>query len=183
LETARRAGWRAEGVEISRYASEVARSKGFQIHQRELQTLALDRGAYDVIAMWDVIEHLTNPAEVIALCRDLLRAGGAFVARTPNAHALETRGGLLGLTYRQLTYPANTPEHVFHFTPENLSSLLKKKGFERVVTDDYGGWEERIISSRNAIVRMGRNLLMRYALYRQWPYEFVITGVKVRTNS
>jgi 2-polyprenyl-3-methyl-5-hydroxy-6-metoxy-1,4-benzoquinol methylase len=183
LETARRAGWRAEGVEISGYASEVARSKGFEIHQAELKTLALHRGSYDVIAMWDVIEHLIDPAEVVALCRDLLRSGGALVARTPNAHALAGRGGLPGLVYRHFTYPANTPEHVFHFTPENLSSLLRNKGFERVEIDDYGGWEERIISGRNAIVRMGRSLIMRYALFRQWPYEFVVTGVKGQANS
>jgi 2-polyprenyl-3-methyl-5-hydroxy-6-metoxy-1,4-benzoquinol methylase len=183
LEIARRAGWHAEGVEISDFASEVARSKGFQIHQGELQTLPLERGSFDVIAMWDVIEHLTNPAEVVAVCADLLRGGGALVARTPNAHALALRGGLPGLAYRQLTYPANTPEHVFHFTPESLSSLLRKSGFEKVEIDDYGGWEERIISGRNAIVRMGRSLIMRYALFRRWPYEFVITGVKGQANS
>jgi 2-polyprenyl-3-methyl-5-hydroxy-6-metoxy-1,4-benzoquinol methylase len=183
LETARRAGWRAEGVEISGHASEVARSKGFEIHQGQLEALAVDRGSYDVIAMWDVIEHLTNPAEVVALCGELLRDGGALVARTPNAHALSLGGGLPGLAYRQFTYPANTPEHVFHFTPEGLSSLLRNKGFGNVEIDDYGGWEERIISGRNAIVRMGRSLIMRYALFRQWPYEFVITGVKGQANS
>jgi 2-polyprenyl-3-methyl-5-hydroxy-6-metoxy-1,4-benzoquinol methylase len=178
LEMARSFGWRAEGVEISGYASEVARSKGFEIHQGELQTLALDPGSYDVIVMWDVIEHLLNPAVVVERCADLLMPGGVVVARTPNARALGTTGGLLGLAYKQLAYPANTPEHVFHFTPESLSSLLRKKGFGRVETDEYGGWEERIISGRNVGVRMGRYLIMRYAIYRQWPYEFLITAVK-----
>ena len=178
LEVARQAGWRAEGVEISGYASGVARSKGFRIHQAELRNLELDRGSYDVIAMWDVIEHLVNPADVVERCAELLLPGGAFVARTPNAHALETAGSLFALAYRQLVYPANTPEHVFHFTPETLSTLLQKSGFGRVRTDNYGGWEERIISGRNAAVRTGRYLVMRYAFYRQWPYEFVITGIK-----
>lgn len=178
LEAAHRAGWRAEGVEISSYATEVARSKGFEIHQGELQTLALDRGSYDVIAMWDVIEHLTNPGEIVKRCRELLSSGGALVARTPNAHALAAGGGLLGFAYRQLVYPANTPEHVFHFTPESLSLLLRKTGFATVETDSYGGWEERIISGRNFCVRLGRKLIMRCALHRQWPYEFVITALK-----
>jgi len=183
LEVARRAGWRAEGVEISGYAAGVASSKGFEIHQGELQALALDPGSYDVIVMWDVIEHLLNPAEVVERCAELLLPGGALIARTPNGHALGTRGGLPGLAYRQLAYPANTPEHVFHFTPESLSSLLRKKGFERVETDNYEGWEERIISGRNAIVRMGRRLIMRYALFRGWPYEFLIMGMKGQIGS
>jgi 2-polyprenyl-3-methyl-5-hydroxy-6-metoxy-1,4-benzoquinol methylase/predicted RNA-binding Zn-ribbon protein involved in translation (DUF1610 family) len=178
LEIARRAGWCAEGVEISNYACKVAQSKGFKIYQGELQTLPLGGGSFDVIAMWDVIEHLTNPAEVVALSAELLRDGGALVARTPNGHALAIQGGLLGLAYKQFTYPANTREHVFHFTPERLSSLLRNGGFGQVEIDDYGGWEERIISGRNSIVRLGRNLIMRYALFRRWPYEFVITGVK-----
>jgi 2-polyprenyl-3-methyl-5-hydroxy-6-metoxy-1,4-benzoquinol methylase len=178
LETARRAGWHAEGVEISAYASEVARSKGFEIHSGKLESLRLEADSYDVVAMWDVIEHLTEPAKVVGKCAELLRCGGALIARTPNANALALRGGLLGLAYRQLTYPANTPEHVFHFTPESLSFLFQKRGFGQTQTDDYGGWEERIISGRNVWVRMARRLIMRYALYRQWPYEFVITGTK-----
>jgi len=183
LEIARRAGWRAEGVEISGYAAGVARSKGFEIHQGELQALVLDPRSYDVIVMWDVIEHLLNPAEVVERCAELLVPGGTLVARTPNAHALGTRGGLFCLAYRQFVYPANTPEHVFHFTPESLCSLLRKKGFGRVETDNYGGWEERIISGRNAIVRMGRGVIMRYALFRGWPYEFLITGMKGQAGS
>ena|SRR5579859_109269 len=179
LEVARRAGWRADGIEISSYACQVARSKGFEVHSGELEGLALNRNSYDVIAMWDVIEHLRDPGEIVQRCKELLAPGGALVARTPNADALERRGGLPGLAYRQLAYPANTREHVFHFTPKSLSQLLKAQGFERVETDDYGGWEERVISGGSAPVRMGRYLIMRYAWLRRWPYEFVVTAMKV----
>jgi 2-polyprenyl-3-methyl-5-hydroxy-6-metoxy-1,4-benzoquinol methylase len=178
LETARRAGWHVEGVEVSGHACQVARSKGFQIHQGELPSFSLDLGSYDVIAMWDVIEHLTDPSGIVECCAGLLSPGGALVARTPNAHALAMGEGLARLAYRHLVYPANTREHVFHFTPENLARLLRSKGFGELEIDEYGGWEERIVSGRNLLVRIGRHVIMRYALHRQWPYEFSITAVK-----
>lgn len=178
LETASRAGWRAEGVEISSFACQVARSKGFVVHSGELQSLCSNSASFDVIAMWDVIEHLTNPREVVRQCKELLTPGGALIARTPNAGALERRGGLLGLAYRQLAYPANTREHVFHFTPKSLSQLLGAEGFKRVEIDDYGGWEERVISGGSVLVRLGRRLIMKYACMRRWPYEFLVTAVK-----
>jgi 2-polyprenyl-3-methyl-5-hydroxy-6-metoxy-1,4-benzoquinol methylase len=178
LETARRARWEAEGVEISGYACQVARSKGFQIYQEELRSLSPRLKSYDVIAMWDVIEHLTDPSGIVECCAGLLSPGGALVVRTPNAHALATGKGLARLAYTHLVYPANTRQHVFHFTPESLTQLLRHKGFRECEIDEYGGWEERIISQRNPLVRIGRQVIMRYALYRQWPYEFSITAVK-----
>jgi len=178
LEVARRSGWRAEGVEISGYAAGVARAKGFEIHRGELQTLALDQGSYDVIAMWDVIEHLTDVAEIVKCCATLLRPSGALIARTPDARALLFTDGFMGAAYRHLAYPANTAEHVFHFTPETLSALMAKAGLREVEIDAGGGWEERVVSGRNSVVRAGRHLILRYAHAKGWPYEFVITAVK-----
>lgn len=178
LEAARLAAWDAEGVEVSKYACEAARSRGFSVHYGEPKGSSLVSSNYDVIVMWDVIEHLTDPSGVIDRCAELLRPGGAFVARTPDGHALAREGGLARLAYRQLVYPSNPQEHVFHFTPEDLTRLLKRKGFHEFDIDKYGGWEERIISGRNLFVRAGRHAIMRYALHRRWPYEFSITAVK-----
>ncbi|HVB56313.1 MAG TPA: class I SAM-dependent methyltransferase [Candidatus Acidoferrales bacterium] len=178
LETARSAGWEAEGVEISNNACIVARSKGFKVFQEGLREVPLNPGSCDVIAMWDVIEHLTDVAEIVECCAALLRPGGALIARTPDARALQHAKGLFRAAYRHLAYPANTAEHVFHFTPETLSLLMAKKGLREVEIDAGGGWEERVISGRNPLVRLGRDLVLRYAYVKGWPYEFVITAVK-----
>jgi 2-polyprenyl-3-methyl-5-hydroxy-6-metoxy-1,4-benzoquinol methylase len=178
LEVARNAGWEPEGVEISLRASEVARSKGFKVYKDDLRNVPLNPGSCDVIAMWDVIEHLADVAEVVECCAVLLRPGGALIARTPDARALQSSKGLFAAAYRHLAYPANTAEHVFHFTPETLSLLMAKKGLQEVEIDTGGGWEERVISGRNSLVRAGRRLLLRQAYANGWPYEFLITAVK-----
>jgi len=178
LETARRAGWNAEGIEISNCPCQVSRSKGFKVYQNDLCDLPLTAESFDVIAMWDVIEHLTDVEKIVKCCATLLRPGGALIARTPDARALLFTDGFMGAAYRHLAYPANTAEHVFHFTPETLSALMAKAGLREVEVDTRGGWEECVVSGRNSLVRAGRHLILRYAYAKGWPYEFVITAVK-----
>lgn len=178
LETASRLGWNSEGVEISGYACEVARSRGCRVHHCELQDAGLSLGSFDVIVMWDVIEHFPAPREIVRRCASLLRSGGALVVRTPDARALAPSLGLIRAAYRHLVYPANTAEHVFHFTPGNLFEIMREVGFGRIEVNLDNGWRERVISGNNGWVRAFRWVIMRYAYARGWPYEFVLTAIK-----
>lgn len=182
LEMASRAGWEAEGVEISKYACDVARSRGCKVHQESLLSVQLLPESYDVVVMWDVIEHLPNVGPIVERCATLLRPGGALIARTPDGRALQPSGGLWKASYRHLAYPANTAEHVFHFTPETLSLLMVREGLLKVGIDTESGWEERPVSGRNPFVRVGRYLLLRHAYSKGWPYEFVITAIKGQSS-
>jgi 2-polyprenyl-3-methyl-5-hydroxy-6-metoxy-1,4-benzoquinol methylase len=183
LEMASQSGWKAEGVEISKYASAIARSRGCQVHQEDLLTLSLPTESYDVVAMWDVIEHFPRPGEILRRCAELLRPGGVLILRTPNARALCPGGGLIRAAYRHLAYPANTPEHVFHFTPEDLTALVAKLGLEGIEVDSAWVWEECVITGNYAFVRAGRWVLLRYASATHWPYEFVLTATRPRPAS
>jgi len=178
LEMVSQAGWEAEGVEISNYACQVARSRGCKVHQKDLLSVPLVSESYDVITMWDVIEHLTNVGEIVERCAALLRPGGALIARTPDGRALRHTRGFLKAAYRHLAYPANTAEHVFHFTPETLSLLMARKDFPEVEIVTKGPWEECPVSGRNRMVRFGRHFILHHAYANEWPYEFVITAVK-----
>jgi len=108
----------------------------------------------------------------------LLRSGGILILRTPDARALSLEGGLLRAAYRHLAYPANTPEHVFHFTPQGLARMVAGLGLKHIEVNPVGTWEECVISGKNVIVRAGRWMILRYALAHHWPYEFVLTAVK-----
>jgi len=178
LERASGSNWQAEGVELAAYPCQVACSKGAEVVRGKLQDVPLERGSYDVIVMWDVIEHLTDIGEVLDSVFALLRSGGALVARTPDARALQGSMGMFGAAYRHLAYPANAAEHVYHFTPEGLALLMEKKGFRHTEVDTHSEWGERIIGGRNVIIRLVRLLIFGYAYFRRWPYEFIITASK-----
>jgi 2-polyprenyl-3-methyl-5-hydroxy-6-metoxy-1,4-benzoquinol methylase len=178
LEMAAQAGWQAEGVEISRYCCEIARLRGCRVHHGHLHEAALGASTYDCVVLWDVIEHFTHPDAILRQCHALLRPGGAVLMRTPDARALARSFDPARAAYRSLAYPANTAEHVFHFTPRDLAALAANSGFMTDAIDHAGPWRERVISGNNRAVWAGRWLLMRLAEWRDWPYEFVFYGVK-----
>lgn len=182
LEMASRAGWNAEGVEISRYACEVARSRGCNAYHGDLQNAPVRLKSFDVIVMWDVIEHVPAPRETIRYCLELLRTNGALVLKTPDARALSPSPlSPMRAMYRHFVYPANTAEHVFHFTPESLSLMIRGldiESYDISVGAERGDWCERVVPGHNSFVRCLRWLIMKYAYAQRWPYEFVVTVIK-----
>jgi 2-polyprenyl-3-methyl-5-hydroxy-6-metoxy-1,4-benzoquinol methylase len=178
---ASRSGWNAVGVEISRYACEVAQSRGCRTYNCDIWNAPLGKESFDVIIMWDVIEHFPNPNEILRQCVRILRPGGALFIKTPDARALISLSSPIRYIYRNFVYPANTTEHVFHFTPESLSALVREIGMDPIEVDlDSEGrdWKTRVISGNNQLVRCIRWGVMRFAFARGWPYEFVLTAVK-----
>jgi 2-polyprenyl-3-methyl-5-hydroxy-6-metoxy-1,4-benzoquinol methylase/ribosomal protein S27E len=130
LEAAREAGWRGEGVDISEYALTRARAKGLTVRSGTLIQAGLAGETYDVITMWDLIEHVPDPAAVLAECRRLLKPGGVLALSTPDAGSLPARvlrGRWLG--FRSID------EHLYFFSRLTMSAMLKTAGFE--VLGDY----------------------------------------------
>jgi 2-polyprenyl-3-methyl-5-hydroxy-6-metoxy-1,4-benzoquinol methylase len=172
------AGWDVEGVEISRYGCRVAQLRGCKVHNSHLSELKVPEGSFDVVVMWDVIEHFADPDVIMTTCSRLLRTGGALVMKTPDARALRPTNNIVRKLYQQGVYPANTAEHVFHYTAETLQRALTSSGFGGFLLDDRVDWDERVISGKSALVRAARSIIMRYAHKRHWPYEFLIAAVK-----
>ncbi len=122
LDLARRRGWKTCGVEPSQYASLVASQKNLTVHCGVLEELNLPDASFDVITMWDVIEHVNDPSESLkAACR-LLRPDGTLALNTPDAGSLLAR--LLGLKWH-LVVP---PEHLVLFGQESIRKLLEASG-------------------------------------------------------
>src|SRR5207247_3222651 len=83
------------------------------------------RGAFDVITMWDVIEHLADPQQELRHAHTLLRAGGLLALSTMNVETWFPR--LLGRRW-----PWYMQMHLYYFTPATLSQMLKRAGFEMI---------------------------------------------------
>src|SRR5574340_618799 len=62
VEIAQQGGWDAWGVEPSTWAAEQARARGLHVITGTLTEAGLADNYFDVVTMWDVIEHLTDPA-------------------------------------------------------------------------------------------------------------------------
>ena len=135
LELARRRAWRIEGVEFSEQLAARAREQfRVPILAGDFAAVTLERSAYDVVTMWDLLEHVTDPVGTLAKVREILRPGGVLVVLTINSASLFNRIGDLG--YRaslgrfsrplELLYDAR---HNFYFTLETLEALIDRAGF------------------------------------------------------
>lgn len=127
LMEAKRAGWQAEGVEPSTEAANVARRRGFSVHEGFLRDKpSPDRAVYDWIAFWMVFEHVPNPREFLHQVHGLLRSDGVVTLSVPNAATWERY--LFGRHW--LGYDA--PRHLQVFTAAKLRELLESEGFGQV---------------------------------------------------
>jgi 2-polyprenyl-3-methyl-5-hydroxy-6-metoxy-1,4-benzoquinol methylase len=79
--------------------------------------------SFDVITLWDVIEHLDDPSRALAACRERLTPGGWIFLSTPDAGALTAR--VLGKRW----YYQDPVQHVNLFSNANLQRVLKRSGF------------------------------------------------------
>jgi 2-polyprenyl-3-methyl-5-hydroxy-6-metoxy-1,4-benzoquinol methylase len=127
LYSAARRGWTATGTEVSRPAVEFARRQlGLNVEQGDLLELEqFGSGRWDVITLFDVIEHLSHPDRYIQRAHRLLRPGGLLYLETPNVRALPRY--LLG---RRWTIFHRL--HRYYFQPGTIEKLLRRAGFERI---------------------------------------------------
>jgi ubiquinone/menaquinone biosynthesis C-methylase UbiE len=127
VEIAARHGWDAWGLEPSRWAVEQARARGLHVVQGTLDTAKLPEGGFDVVTMWDVIEHLTDPRRALQRSHRLLKPGGLLVVHTIDIESPFAR--LMGARW-----PWLMEMHIYYFSRRTLRAMLEKCGF-RVLSD------------------------------------------------
>ena len=122
MDMARARGWQVEGVDISPQAVQHARTH-YQLKVHLGEIAQLPPHPYDVITLWDVVEHLPHPLEVLSHARWLLKPGGVLALTTPNVRGISTR---LAGRHSCIFDPQ---EHLYFFSPRTLRHLLTKAGF------------------------------------------------------
>ena len=106
------------GIELAAEAAEQARSRGLRVitgvaDEATLATL----GQFDVIVLLDVIEHLPQPRDTLALCERHLNPGGIIVITTGDFGSWPAR--LIGAHWRLMT----PPQHLWFFTRTSMLRL------------------------------------------------------------
>jgi SAM-dependent methyltransferase len=135
-------GFEVEGVEFNAYAREYIR-KRYRYPVFGPDELGA-REKYDVITMFDVIEHLHEPFETIEQLRGLLNDNGVLLLLTMDCTSVTSR--LLG---KRLEDFRRIREHLYFFDRANLSSILEKHGFEVLKTESIGhNFEFKLLASR-----------------------------------
>lgn len=123
MKVASNEGFNVEGVEVSEFGAQYTRAQlGLKVHCSSLRDASLPAEQFDVVTMWDVIEHLRDPKENIAEVARILRPGGTCFITTGDVSSFYAR--TLGKRWHLLT----PPQHLFYFTPKSLSHVLEQQG-------------------------------------------------------
>ncbi len=133
LEQARQA-FDVAGCDISEHAVQYAR-ESFGLDVRHEDYLAFEPPAsFDVVCMWDTIEHLRDPHLYVEKAARDLRFGGTIAIGTGDIGAWVPRHR--GAKWR-LIHP---PTHLHHFSVRSVRRLLERCGFEVVSVDHLAFW-------------------------------------------
>lgn len=131
LSEAQARGWGVQGLDVSHFAARYTRDRfGIPAQQGSLLELDYPDGAFDMVTMWDVIEHVPDPHAHFAKIARLLRPGGVFALATPDVGSLPAR-----LTGKRWVGYKLQEEHVYYFSAKTLRAMLDQAGFE--VVDVY----------------------------------------------
>lgn len=141
-----RQGWQVVGneraVQSVAYASKV---NGVPVFVGGLEALKPE-ARFDLIVLFQVLEHLPDPLLTLQLCARLLKTGGSLVVAVPNLESWQAR--LTGPSWFQL----DVPRHLFHFSPQSLAYVLRRAGFTirrtrfASLEHDPYGWEQSLLN-------------------------------------
>jgi len=131
LDQARRAGFDVAGIEFSGSSANFARDHfDLTVSDGDIHAVDDSDGTIDVLTMFDVIEHVRDPARDILAAHRLIRPGGLFILSTPNIDGLFPRLSE-PLADRLGHWPhVEPPWHLYQFSVRTLTAMLEARGFE-----------------------------------------------------
>ena len=110
----------AEGSELTRRELEASGIKVF----RDLSDTARDHArTFQVVTLFQVLEHIADFEPLLRQCHELLAVGGRLVVTVPDGDAMIRQERLTGC-------PDMPPNHINKWTPDSLSRVLRRTGFD-----------------------------------------------------
>ncbi|MDR2786868.1 MAG: bifunctional 2-polyprenyl-6-hydroxyphenol methylase/3-demethylubiquinol 3-O-methyltransferase UbiG [Candidatus Accumulibacter sp.] len=132
-----RLGASVTGIDLSRQALGVARlhslESGGKIDYRLTSAEELAQqapGAFDVVTCMEMLEHVPDPASIVAACSALVRPGGRVFFSTLNRNVKSHLFAILGAEYILGLLPKGTHEYARFIKPSELSRWARNAGLE-----------------------------------------------------
>jgi 2-polyprenyl-3-methyl-5-hydroxy-6-metoxy-1,4-benzoquinol methylase len=153
---ARDAGMQVTGIEPSAWSVREARKTlpDIRFVPGSVETCSFAEESFDVITLWDVLEHVASPRRVIGTLTPWLAENGWLFINVPNIDSLPAR--MMGKRWVLLLR-----EHLWYFSPETIRQLLEPAGYD-------------VVDIRANLVTFSlRNILKRIAQYSPEKLKFL----------
>lgn len=124
LEVARDRGWETLGLELNQKAVKHAtETLGLDVRPQLLHEADLKENSFDVLSLWEVLEHVPDPDGLLKDCYKYIRKGGTISILVPNRNALSA------MIMQEHCSCFGGRNHLWYFSEDVLTALLEKNGF------------------------------------------------------
>ena len=131
LFNASKAGYTTKGIEISQDAAEYARREfGLNVEAKPFKELQFPENYFDVVTLWQVLEHVPYPFMVLKEVHRILKPGGLLATSTPDIE------GIMAKIFRRKWWNLRRL-HINQFTAKTLADMLNRAGFKNVFSTKY----------------------------------------------
>lgn len=151
-------GWQVYGNERTVTDARVAaQANQIPVFVGELDALSTRYG-FDLLILFQALEHLRSPLEMLRRGATLLGPGGVMVLAVPNVASWQARW--FGASW----FHFDVPRHLYHFSPKTLASACERAGLRvtrtRFVSFEHEpyGWVQSTLNwmgfEQNLLTRM-----------------------------
>jgi 2-polyprenyl-3-methyl-5-hydroxy-6-metoxy-1,4-benzoquinol methylase len=121
------AGFEVEGLDIGAYPTAHCRGLGFTVHQASITNTGLPDASFDVITLWDIVEHVPSTHDVLAEVSRILKPGGIVAMLVPSGEYLKAH--LLRNIYQNYREVWAKTHFVYH-NSRTLRRVLREHGLQ-----------------------------------------------------
>lgn len=127
LALAKTEGWSVSGIELDSVAAGWAKDveKISDIRQGVLSETLKEGELFDVITVFDYLEHTTSPGIDLSILAKHLAPGGTLMIRVPNSNGLQAK-------WMKQNWLAIIPTHLSYFSEDVISKAIEMNGLDVV---------------------------------------------------
>lgn len=123
LKAFNRMGCKCYGIERSDFPED-PELNDITLYKQELTKIQFEVASFDVIVIWHVLEHLTNPSVILKDINKLLKPTGSLIVAVPNF------GGLQSRLFGKYWFHLDLPRHTYHFDRRSLTFALANSNLQ-----------------------------------------------------
>lgn len=139
LNMAKAAGWKVLGLDLNEDVVESAkREYGIDAKVGTLDSMKFPSGHFSAVTLFDSIEHMGNPGNVLTEIYRILRPGGLLLLTTPNISGLlpTVTYQIFGKLLNAWEHP-EPPGHLYQFSWDTLKRIFEQKSFRLYKTRSH----------------------------------------------
>lgn len=182
LALAKTKGWETTGIEPSQKAKTIALKKGVTFAS---STEVIEKGSFDVITMWHVLEHVPDVEKQIKELKRLLKPDGTIIIAVPNFRSFDAK------YYRRFWAAFDVPRHLWHFSKKAIKQLFLKEKMkvEKILPMKFDAFYVSLLSEKyktghmNLIKAFYIGLKSNYKAKKRFQYSSLIYVIKNAKNT